>query len=168
MKNLLIFGISIILFISCNIDKRQLNFIEKLNLYQINSIKVYNFCEALLDTNDISLCSTFANIPPNRLIIPYNMVDSIYDRQKIKKYKDFILNYNTLSYDSIDISHNMDIRIALIVEFDNLKHDTLCFVGTNKIQVNEAIILDYENKIKSIFLIPPIKESFIKNNGYHF
>lgn len=138
--------------ISCDTQIKQLDFVKKLSSHQVNSIRIYNYCESLSVSDSLLVfpCHSIVNMSPSRLIIPFNKVDSISDRHMIEKYKDFILKYDTLSY-TIALKKDMDIRIALLLEFSDQEQDTLYFVGKNKIQVNEETVLQYKDNVKSIF-----------------
>ena len=149
---------SIMHLFSCQINKEndKSAFVDKLKYCEISSIKIYKHCVPLNDSesNDTLVfvnCLIITNLSPKLLITKFNKVDSIYNKQEIYRYREFLLNYKYMNKEIIKHQNDLDIRIALLVEFQNKSVDTLSFVSKNAIQVNEYLVLDYSQKIKSIF-----------------
>ena len=140
---------------SCNTNGVSKNFIEKLDSNEIKSIRIYRICNSLIVKTGFDLldnvCNYIINISPQRLIVDPNKVDSIYLKQEIFYYKNFLLKYDKQYQNEIRLQNNLDIRVGLLIEFDDRSIDTLSFITNKKIQVNEETVLGYSTDIKNIF-----------------
>ena len=149
-----LFIITLIIY-SCNSLVMKLNFIEKLNFLEIESVRIYRYCESLQTGESNSQihapCTFTINLSPKRLITDFNKVDSIISKQEIIDYKDFLSKYKKNYQSNIQLQNNLDIRVVLLIKFEDKSVDTLCFIEKNKIQVNESMILEYPIDIKTIF-----------------
>ena len=150
-----LFIIAVIIY-SCNSLVKNLNFTEKLNSTEIESIRIYRYCEPLQTGESNTLissapCTFTINLSPHRLITDFNKVDSIISKQEIIDYKGFLLKYDNQYQSNIQLQNNLDIRVVLLIKFEDKSIDTLSFIKKNKIQVNESVILEYPIDIKTIF-----------------
>lgn len=154
-KKLLKLFIITLIINGCDLSVKELNFIEKMSSKEIELIRIYRYCESLqTGESNIAIsapCTFTINLSPERLITDFNKVDSINSKQEIIDYKNFLLKYSKQYQNNIKFKNNLDIRIVLLIEFENKSIDTLSFIEKNKIQVNESIILEYSNNIKAIF-----------------
>ncbi len=142
-----LFIIFFIIIYSCKNDDSNKDFIKKLNSKEITSIIIYAFCTPLYEIKDTNLifnvCNTVVNVSPERLISNFNKIDSITSKQEIMDYKNFFLNYDKQYPEEVRLKDNIDLRVVLLLNFENKSVDTLSFISNNQIQVNESTVQQF-------------------------